>query len=157
MIKYRGASDIQVIQAYILYNLIFALSAYPFGIIADKIGIKRMFTFGIGVFLIVYFALAITTDYTLICIILGLYGIYAASTEGISKAWITNIVPKEQAATAIGFTNGVSSIASLVSGTLAGLLWSIFSPETPFYVSACGAVVVLFYFLIRFRNRINIT
>ncbi|MBS1537900.1 MAG: MFS transporter [Bacteroidetes bacterium] len=152
IIKYRGATDIQVIQAYILYNLIFALSAYPLGIIADKIGIKRMFTFGIGIFAFVYFAMAITTDYTLICIILALYGIYAASTEGISKAWITNVVPKEQAATAIGFTNGFSSLASLVSGTLAGLLWSIFSPEIPFYVSACGAVVVLLYFLIRFKS-----
>ncbi|MBI3259063.1 MAG: MFS transporter [Ignavibacteriae bacterium] len=152
MIKYRGASDLRVIQAYILYNLVYALAAYPFGIIADKLGLKRMFMFGIGVFVIVYAGMAFTGNYIVICCMLALYGIYAAATEGVSKAWVTNIVPKEQAATAIGFINGVSSIASLVSSALAGLLWSAISPEVPFYVTACGAIVVLFYFMIRFRR-----
>ena len=152
MIKYRGASDLRVIQAYILYNLVYALAAYPFGIIADKLGLKRMFMFGIGIFVIVYAGIAITNNYLLICLLLALYGIYAAATEGIGKAWVTNLVPKEQTATAIGFINGVSSIASLISSALAGLLWSVFSPEIPFYVSACGAIVVLIYFMVRFRK-----
>lgn len=152
MIKYRGASDLRVIQAYILYNLVYALAAYPFGIIADKLGLKRMFICGLGIFVLVYAGIAITSNYLLICVLLALYGIYAAATEGISKAWATNIVPKEQTATAIGFINGVSSIASLISSALAGLLWSTFSPEVPFYVSACGAVAVLLYFMVRFRK-----
>jgi MFS family permease len=146
MIKYRGASDIRVIQAYILYNLLYALSAYPLGIIADKIGMKRMFTFGIGIFALVYAAMAFVTDYTTICIILTFYGIYAAATEGIGKAWITNVVPKEQTATAIGFTNGIGSIASLFSSLIAGVLWSTFSPAVPFYASSIGAFIVLLYF-----------
>jgi MFS family permease len=82
-----------------------------------------------------------------------LYGIYAASTEGISKAWISNIVPKNEVATAIGFYTGMQSICSLLASSLAGWLWYAFSPDMTFGVSAVGAFLAAFYLAVVFRVR----
>jgi len=57
-IKQAGFSDTLVIGVYIFYNLIFALCAFPLGIIADKIGLKNMFLGGIAVFAVVYFGMS---------------------------------------------------------------------------------------------------
>ncbi len=146
LIKHRGASDVDVIKAYILYNLIYAVAAFPIGILADKIGLRRMLIIGLALFAGVYGGLAVTSDYLMICILLALYGIYAAASEGVAKAWITNSVPKSETATALGFFSGMGSIIALLSSVLAGLLWSAFSPEVLFVVSAVGAVVVAGYF-----------
>ncbi|MFN8360240.1 MAG: MFS transporter [Candidatus Kapaibacterium sp.] len=146
LIKHRGASDVDVIKAYILYNLIYAVAAFPIGILADKIGLRRMLIIGLALFTVVYGGLAITSDYLMICILLALYGIYAGASEGVAKAWITNSVSKSETATALGFFTGMGSIFALLSSVLAGLLWSAFSPEMPFVVSAVGAVVVVGYF-----------
>ncbi len=145
LIKHRGASDGDVIKAYILYNLIYAVAAFPIGILADKIGLRRMLIIGLALFAGVYGGLAVTIDYLLMCVLLALYGIYAAASEGVAKAWITNSVPKSETATALGFFSGMGSIIALLSSVLAGLLWSAFSPEVTFVVSAAGAVVVVFY------------
>jgi MFS family permease len=79
-----------------------------------------------------------------------LYGIYAAATDGISKALITSIVPRSETASAIGSLSGLSSIMALVSSALTGLLWNYISGEVALLVSACGTVVAaIFIFFVR--------
>jgi MFS family permease len=69
-----------------------------------------------------------------------LYGIYAAATEGIAKAWITNISEKKHAATAIGTYTAFQSIATLIASLLAGFLW--FSLGAPITLLATGCVAI---------------
>ena len=87
-VKQAGFSDANVIGVYIFYNLIFALFAFPIGIIADKISLEKIFIFGLALFVIVYFAMSFNNNIYIFFVIFFLYGIYAATTEGISKAWI---------------------------------------------------------------------
>ncbi|HET7898201.1 MAG TPA: MFS transporter, partial [Flavisolibacter sp.] len=91
------------IGAYILYNIVFALASYPLGALADKIGIKKVFLSGLLVFAVVYLLFALAPSTAIIYTAFVLYGIYAAATEGITKAWITNLAHGENTATAIGF------------------------------------------------------
>ena len=74
-----------------------------------------------------------------------LYGLYAAATEGVSKAWISNITDKEQVATAIGTYAALQSICALVASTLAGLLWYGFGAAVAFTVTGLAAIVVAIY------------
>jgi MFS family permease len=53
--KESGVSNTLVFGIYLFYNLIYALFTFPIGILADKIGLKKVFIFGIGIFSIVYF------------------------------------------------------------------------------------------------------
>lgn len=147
--KESGFNDTTVIGMYIFYNLIYALFAFPLGRYADKIGLKKMFIFGLLLFSLVYFGMGILSGtYAFIVLFFG-YGIYAAATEGISKAWISNIVSKEKTATAIGTYAAFQSIGAMVASSLAGLLWFYFGASVTFLVTAVATLLVIGYFLLK--------
>lgn len=144
--KQAGLSDTMVIGVYIFYNLIFALSAFPIGIIADKIGLKKMFVFGLSIFAIVYFGIGFSTNVYIIFGLFALYGIYAAATDGISKAWISNITDKKDTATAIGTFAGFQSICTMLASSLAGLIWYQFGAMATFMITAIATALIILYF-----------
>ena len=74
-----------------------------------------------------------------------IYGLYAAATEGVSKAWITSIVSKENTAAATGTYSGFQSVASLLASSLAGLLWYQFGAVAAFMSSAIVTLLVVIY------------
>lgn len=146
MLKYHGISDTALITVYIFYNLVYAAFAYPAGVWADKIGLKKMFIIGLLFFAVVYFGMAVNTSAFLYYPIFFLYGVYAACTEGVSKAWISNISRKEQRATAIGTYEGLRSITTLLASSLAGAIWFYTFPAATFTITGVGAVLVAIYF-----------
>jgi MFS family permease len=77
-----------------------------------------------------------------------LYGIYAASTEGIAKAWISNIASREETATAIGMFSGFQSICVFVASSMTGLIWYQFGVMAAFIITSGMALVVFIYFLL---------
>jgi len=147
-LKEANLGDSEVIGIYIFYNLIYALLAYPLGNIADKFGLKKTFIFGISMFAIVYFGMAFSESIIAFLVLFLIYGIYAASTESISKAWITNICKNEDTATAIGTLTAFQSIATMLASFIAGLIWVNFGPKITFISSGIIALIVILYFLI---------
>ena len=141
-------SDQLTITAYILYNVVFALASYPLGALADRIGIKKVFIGGMILFTIVYFLFGITTSTAIIFAAFFLYGVYAAATEGITKAWITNMAHTHDTATAIGFYTSCESICALVASIIAGAIWTGIGSSAAFLVTATVAVLVALYFLL---------
>lgn len=141
-------SDQLTIGAYILYNVVFAVGAYPLGALADKIGIRTVFVTGLAFFAAVYFLFAYAASTVVVCAAFFLYGLYAAATEGITKAWITNLSHGQNTATAIGFYTSCESICALFASVLAGLLWSTFGSRVAFSATAITALFVLSYFLL---------
>lgn len=143
--KSAGATDAQVIGAYIFYNLVYALAAWPLGILADRLGTKAVFVGGLGLFALTYAGFAGTENLGVFYGLFFLYGLYAAATEGIAKAWLTGLCAREDAATAIGFYASWQSIAALVASALAGGLWQFFGAAAPFAVSAAAALGVAIF------------
>lgn len=144
--KEAGLNDTQVIGVYIFYNLVYALSAFPIGIYADKIGLKKMFIFGLLLFAVVYFGMAFSTNFYTIGSLFFIYGIYASATEGISKAWISNITDKKDTATAIGTYSAFQSISTMFASAIAGLIWYQFGANSTFIITAMATVFVTIYF-----------
>jgi len=138
-------ADLWMIGIYIFYNLVYALSSYPLGIMADKIGLKVMLVIGLMIFSVVYTGMGFASTILVFGILFFLYGIYAAATEGISKALISNIAERSETATAIGFFTGLTSIFSLLASSLAGLLWVIFGARVLFLTSGIGVFCVVIY------------
>lgn len=145
--KDAGLSDTWVIGIYIFYNLVFTIFAFPLGILSDKIGFKKMFLFGLTVFAIVYFGMSFTNELYIIIVLFFGYGIYASATEGISKAWLSNTIPQQNMATAIGAFSAFQSIASMLASFAAGLLWFYFGASVTFLVTGIASICVIFYFL----------
>jgi MFS family permease len=145
--KQAGLNDTSIIAVYIFYNLIYALLSFPIGIVADKIGLNKMFVLGLAIFSIVYFGMSTTLNIYLFIGLFFLYGIYAAATEGVSKAWISNITDKGDTATAIGTYTGFQSICTMIASIVAGIIWFKFGPATTFLVTGIATVCVILYFL----------
>jgi len=148
MIKNIGYGDDDVIKIYIFFNLVLALTAFPAGILADKIGYRKSLLAGFVVFAAAYGLMAIAKDKEMIYAAFLLYGMFPSFTDGVSKAWISNITPKENTATALGFFTGVNSIFVLISSALAGLIWNVAGPSSVFVFSSLGAIAVMIYFLL---------
>ena len=143
--KESGLTDVAVIGVYIFYNLIYALMAYPVGILADKLGLKKIFLSGLIIFAFVYAGFAFNNNLVIFFILFFLYGLYAAATEGVSKAWITNIVDGKETATAIGTYTGFQSICALIASSLTGFLWFTLGSEATFTITACVTLLVIVY------------
>jgi MFS family permease len=150
-IKEAGLGDTAAIGAYIFYNLIYAISSYPLGSLADRIGMKKILVSGLILFAIVYVGMAYANSNSAFLVLFAIYGIYAAATEGIAKAWITNICDRDDTATAIGTFTAFQSIATLLASSIAGLIWFYAGASTTFLLSGIVALVVAIY-ISRFRN-----
>lgn len=145
--KQSGLNDSSVIGIYIFYNLVYALFAFPVGILADKLGLKTVFITGLILFAIVYMVIPFTANLYLFILLFFIYGIYAAATEGVSKAWISNITDQKDTATAIGTYTGLQSIFTLLASSLTGLIWYQFGAAAAFVGTAVGTLLVAIYFL----------
>ncbi len=145
--KESGISDQMVIGLYILYNFTYAVAAYPLGALADKIGLKYVYAFGLSLFAIVYFCLGLTTNVTFIVVLFAVYGIFSAATEGISKAWISKAVHKHETATAIGTYSSFQSVFTLISSIVAGIIWFNWSGKALMIITGIVTAGIAIYFL----------
>ncbi|MBK7631448.1 MAG: MFS transporter [Ignavibacteriales bacterium] len=141
------------IFGYVFYNLIYAAASYPFGGLSDKLGKQKVFSFGLIIFSAVYFGFALAPNINFIWVLFAMYGIYAASTEGVSKAWISDLIPNEQRGSAIGLLTMLSSFAIMFGSFLTGILWDKFGSQTPFLISAIISLIISIIILIEFRKK----
>jgi len=155
-VKETTGSESNTILAYIFYNLVYALASYPMGLLADRINMKKVFLAGLLLFSATYFGMAKIESMTAFYVIFGIYGIYMAATEGISKAWITNLVKKEDTGTAVGLFVSLQSVSLMIASIVAGLIWSIYGASLTFLLTSIISFLV-FLFMLFFVRKPTIT
>lgn len=146
-VKEAGLNDTAVIGVYIFYNLIYALFAFPLGILADRIGLKTVFIGGLLVFAVVYLGMAFNKNLYYFFALFFLYGIYASATEGVAKAWISNITDSKDIATAIGTFSGFQSICTMLASSLTGFIWFYAGATVALSITGAIAVLIVLYFV----------
>ena len=151
-VKETTGSENTALMVYIFYNLVYAIASYPLGIIADRSNMKYVFLFGIVLYAVTYFSMATASSPFLFYIIFGIYGIYMAATEGISKAWITNLVPQTETGTAIGLFVSLQSISLMIASAFAGLIWSLYGAAATFLLTAAISMLVSLFMLFFIRK-----
>lgn len=145
--KHDGLDDVSIISIYIFYNLVYAVTALPLGILADRIGLKAMLTLGLSAYATLYFGMALMSGSTPFFFFFFAYGIYSAATEGISKAWISNTCEQEDLGTALGTFLGFQSISLMIASILTGILWSLIGANATFLIVGSITTLLIFYFL----------
>ncbi len=133
---------------YLLFNLIYSLSAIPAGIAADRFGRKRVILLGFVLFAILYYGFAIAKDTTAIWVLFGFYGLFMGLTEGIQKAFLATIIPSDFKATAFGVYNTAVGLAMFPASLIGGWLWDHISPSATFYYGAITASLSAVLFII---------
>jgi MFS family permease len=145
-------ADTLTITAYIFYNLVYALASYPMGVLADRLSFKTIIIAGFILFAIVYGGFAFSPSIEVIIILFSVYGIFSAATEGVIKAWITNLSDHQNTATAIGFYTSCESICTLLASIIAGALWTNFGSASTFIVTSVVTITVCIYFILQKRD-----
>jgi MFS family permease len=118
-----GFSVVEVILAYVTYNMVYAVSSYPAGLLADRLPRPAVFGIGLVFFAIGYVGLGLTTDAVAAWLLIGVYGLFTGCTDGVGKAWISSLVGADHQASAQGVFQGASGFAVLAAGLWAGFLW----------------------------------
>lgn len=150
--KLSGESDTTTIGIYIFYNFIYAVFSYPLGKLADKIGVKVMFLIGLLLFALVYLGMGLNSTFWGFLLLFFGYGLFMASTEGISRAWVSNVCDKKDTGKAMGVYAGLNSLVTLLSSSIAGIIWYKASPQGMFFITAIGVILVATYFFIFIKS-----
>lgn len=141
-----GFGVVEVILAYVTYNLVYALASFPAGVLADRLPRSAVFGIGLVFFAIGYIGLGLTTDPAMAWLLIGVYGLFTACTDGVGKAWASSLAGDANQATAQGVFQGGSGIAILIAGVWAGLLWGA-DGQLPLLISGvvggCFAIALL--------------
>jgi len=139
-----------VLLLYLTYNAVYALFSYPAGRLSDRIGRKWIIVIGYLTYGLVYILFSLTKNPLFIYILFGIYGIYMGLTEGVSKALVSDIAPKDLKATLIGLHATLVGIGLFPASLIAGILWQRISPVATFMfggamgiIAAIGMMIVL--------------
>ncbi len=107
---------------------------------------------GLFLFSCVYLGMAFAASTPIFLFLFLLYGIYAAATEGVAKAWISNICDKKDTATAIGTYTAFQSVLTLVASSMTGIIWATLGASTAFLITASMTFLVMLYLLFVFKE-----
>jgi len=143
-----GLSLILVVLAYVFFNFTYAIFSMPAGIISDKIGPKKVLLAGFLLFSAVYLFFGLAHSSLLLWLLFPIYGIYMALTEGVGKAYISNLVPQEKVGTAFGVYQTTIGLCTFFASLIAGLLWTYIDVSTPFIFGSIMALISAFLFIV---------
>ena len=138
-----GYSVVQSIAFYALFNLIYALSAYPIGVYSDTFGKKRMITIGFGVAALAALAFAYARNFYTLIGAFVLYGIYIAIEDTIPRAYMADLAREHEKGTIIGAYHTVFGVFVFPASVIAGWLWGTYSLEYSFLFAAVMNAVAL--------------
>jgi MFS family permease len=126
---------------YLITSIVSVLLSIPIGSYSDRIGKEKILIAGYVIYAVVYYGFGVTGSVGTIVALFALYGLYSAATDGIQKAFISDIIDKNKQGTGLGIYNALLGITLLPASLIAGLLYDKVNSRIPFYFGAVTAVI----------------
>ncbi len=136
---------------FVLMNVVYALAAYPAGVLSDRVHRKSILISGLVLLVAADVVLAYSSTIGLTALGIGLWGLHMGLTQGLLSTLVADTAPPDQRGTAFGIFNLVIGLASLAASVLAGALWDIVGPQATFLAGALFALLSLIGF-VQFRR-----
>jgi MFS family permease len=136
-----GLSPALVPGVLVLMNLVYLLSAWPFGHLADRYDRRLLLAAGIGVLVLADLMLAWADTVRLVLAGAMVWGLHMGATQGLLAALVADAAPARFRGTAFGIFSVVNGLALLGASIIAGGLWSRVGPNATFLAGAAFAVV----------------
>ncbi|MCK9462208.1 MAG: MFS transporter [Proteobacteria bacterium] len=141
---------------YLVFNAVSVALSIPLGKRSDRIGRERMLAFGYLVYAAVYFGFGHTNDTRVIVGLFAAYGVYSAATDGIQKAFVSDLLDRNKQGTGLGIYNALLGLTLLPASVIAGVLYDRVDSSVPFYfgasTAAAAAVLMIVFFLVNRRG-----
>jgi len=140
---------------YMVTSVVAVLLAIPVGSLSDRIGKEKILIAGYLIYAIVYYGFGVTSHVWTIVGLFAMYGLYSAATDGIQKAFISDITDKNKQGTGLGIYNALLGITLLPASIIAGVLYDKVNSRVPFYFGAAMALLsaIMMIFFIRNQKR----
>ena len=126
---------------YLMFNFIYSALSVPAGIIADRIGRRRVALVGFAVFAGAYAWMATARSQAAAWGVFAVYGVYMGIADGNGRALLAEFSSGVRRGTAFGAYHMVVGLAALPASVIAGVLYDRVSPSAPFWLGAAGAVL----------------
>ncbi len=143
-------SLINVVLMLVVFNITYAAVSIPAGILSDRLGRRRVITFGWFIYAMVYLGFAMVSSTWLIWLLFACYGIYYGVVEGVAKAFVADLVAPDKRGTAYGLYHAVLSL--LPASLIAGWLWDAVNPAAPFLLGSGFAFLAMLGLLVFIRE-----
>jgi MFS family permease len=121
------------------------LSAYPAGVLADRMSRTRLLMLGCAVLIVSNVILANAHSPTIALAGVALWGLHMGLTEGIFIAMVADAAPANLRGTAFGVFNMLRGVLLLFASVIAGLLWDRVGPQATFLTAAGLAAISLIF------------
>jgi MFS family permease len=138
----------------VLMSLAYSLSAYPIGILSDRMDKATILIAGLALLVAADVILAFATGILGVSIGVVLWGLHMGCTQGLLSTLIAETAPAELRGTALGLFNLVTGLALLAASVIAGALWDVIGPQGTFLAGAAFAVLTVLG-LLSIRDRLR--
>jgi MFS family permease len=134
---------IQAIVLYIIFNIVFVLTAIPAGNLSDRLGRRPVIMFSFAVFVVACATMVYAGQLMILALGFVMFGIYKGASEGVFKAYVTDVVPSDLKGTALGAFHTATGLVMLPGGIVAGILWDDVGHWSTFAFGMVMAVVAM--------------
>lgn len=150
--KEAGLNFKIILLIYAFYNLIYALFSPYLGHLSDRWGKRKTLISGLLIFSIVYIGFAFSQHLIHFVVLFGLYGVYMAATDGVSKAYATDLVNSEIKGSALGIMGTVTGFAQIIASVMTGLIWDHYGATNALLFGCIGSIVFVFFHFFHFKE-----
>ena len=137
------ASLLEILLAYLLMNITYTLFSIPAGVMADRIGRKKMIAVGLVVFIAGAVVMALSFSMVFVFIGFLIYGTFLAIADVNQGAFASMLSKRRDRGTVLGAYHTVSGLTALPAGFLFGTFWKDFGIMAAFGYAAAMAAVAL--------------
>jgi len=127
----------------VVMNVVYALAAWPVGVLADRVGKTGLLVLGFAVLVVADLVLALGQGIGVVLVGVALWGLHMGLTQGLLSALVAGAAPAGLRGTAFGLFNLATGLALLVANALAGALWAGFGSEATFLTGAGLALLAM--------------
>jgi MFS family permease len=124
-------------------NLVYSVSAYPFGKLADSMSHTRLLAIGLVVLIAADVVLAHGNHWSVVLLGVALWGLHMGLTQGLLATMVAHTAPADLKGTAFGFFNLMSGLAMLIASVVAGELWDRMGAAATFCAGAGFCLLTL--------------
>jgi MFS family permease len=124
-------------------NIVYALSAYPFGRLADRVHRPTLLALGLVLLFVADLFLALGDGWGFILVGVLFWGAHMGATQGLLAAMVADMAPADLRGTGFGVFNLVQGLVALMASLLAGLLWERFGAPATFLAGAGFSLLAL--------------
>jgi MFS family permease len=140
------ANDVGILIAfipliYLVYNIFYAFSAYPAGQFSDRVGRRPVLITAFIMFALLNIAFAYWATSFSLWILFAFYGLFIGLTDGVLKAFVSDLAAKENQGEAFGIYHTIIGLTALIGNLGAGFLWQTWGARIPFLASSVLIVI----------------